>query len=191
MVIAGFFFTVGAAINAGAQDLAMLYVGRVLLGFGVGFANQSVSHPVYVHLVSQNCLVSELPFVIAPSKLCTFKTLHQSTHVAQTVLPVFLTANCTQHVSSNCISTCNVELVTCTLMLISTSPISFPCCCRCPCTCLRSHLHAGGELSTSSSRPSPSLALWQLHASTTAQSAATGDGVCPWVWLPFPGLSWV
>lgn len=43
MVIAGFWFTVGAAINAGARDLAMLYIGRVLLGFGVGFANQSVS----------------------------------------------------------------------------------------------------------------------------------------------------
>lgn len=43
MVIAGFWFTVGAAINAGARDLAMLYIGRVLLGFGVGFANQAVS----------------------------------------------------------------------------------------------------------------------------------------------------
>ena len=71
MVIAGFFFTIGAAINAGAQDLAMLYVGRVLLGFGVGFANQSVSHPAYVHLVSQNFFVSEPPFVITPSGFCT------------------------------------------------------------------------------------------------------------------------
>ena len=39
MVIAGFWLSVGAAISAGAQDLAMLYVGRVLLGSGVGFAN--------------------------------------------------------------------------------------------------------------------------------------------------------
>lgn len=44
MVIAGFWFTVGAIINCAAQDLVMLYVGRVLLGFGVGFANQSVSN---------------------------------------------------------------------------------------------------------------------------------------------------
>ena len=42
MVIAGFWFTVGAIINCAAQDLAMLYIGRILLGFGVGFANQSV-----------------------------------------------------------------------------------------------------------------------------------------------------
>ena len=42
MVIAGFWFTVGAVINCAAQDLAMLYIGRILLGFGVGFANQSV-----------------------------------------------------------------------------------------------------------------------------------------------------
>ncbi len=32
----------GGALNAGAQNLAMLIVGRVALGFGVGFANQSV-----------------------------------------------------------------------------------------------------------------------------------------------------
>ena len=83
MVIAGFFFTVGAAINAGAQDLAMLYVGRVLLGFGVGFANQSVSHPAYVYLVSQ------YPCFRAPFCDCTFRTLHQSAHVAQTVHLVF------------------------------------------------------------------------------------------------------
>lgn len=44
MVIAGFWFTIGAIINCAAQDLVMLYVGRVLLGFGVGFANQSVSN---------------------------------------------------------------------------------------------------------------------------------------------------
>jgi len=43
MVIAGFWFTIGAVINCAAQDLAMLYLGRILLGFGVGFANQSVS----------------------------------------------------------------------------------------------------------------------------------------------------
>lgn len=46
MVIAGFWFTIGAVINCAAQDLAMLYLGRILLGFGVGFANQSV--PLYL-----------------------------------------------------------------------------------------------------------------------------------------------
>ncbi|KAL2922606.1 Sugar transport protein 13 [Bienertia sinuspersici] len=46
MLIAGCFFIAGVALNAGAQDLAMLIVGRILLGCGVGFANQAV--PVFL-----------------------------------------------------------------------------------------------------------------------------------------------
>ncbi|XP_076942067.1 sugar transport protein 13-like [Bidens hawaiensis] len=46
MLIAGVFFIIGVAFNAGAQDLAMLIVGRILLGCGVGFANQAV--PVFL-----------------------------------------------------------------------------------------------------------------------------------------------
>ncbi|KAK1419286.1 hypothetical protein QVD17_28451 [Tagetes erecta] len=46
MLIAGVFFIIGVALNAGAQDLAMLIVGRILLGCGVGFANQAV--PVFL-----------------------------------------------------------------------------------------------------------------------------------------------
>ncbi|XP_043707405.1 sugar transport protein 13-like isoform X2 [Telopea speciosissima] len=42
MLIAGFFFLGGVALNATAQNLAMLIVGRILLGCGVGFANQAV-----------------------------------------------------------------------------------------------------------------------------------------------------
>ncbi|KAK6913915.1 Major facilitator, sugar transporter-like [Dillenia turbinata] len=42
MLIAGFFFLVGVAFNAAAQNLAMLIIGRILLGCGVGFANQAV-----------------------------------------------------------------------------------------------------------------------------------------------------
>jgi MFS family permease len=40
MLIAGFFFIGGVIFNALAQNLAMLIVGRILLGCGVGFANQ-------------------------------------------------------------------------------------------------------------------------------------------------------
>ena len=40
MLIAGVFFLIGTAFNAAAQDLAMLIIGRILLGCGVGFANQ-------------------------------------------------------------------------------------------------------------------------------------------------------
>eukprot|EP00253_Pinus_taeda_P000286 PITA_00286 len=42
MLIAGLFFLAGVAFNAAAQDLLMLIIGRLLLGCGVGFANQAV-----------------------------------------------------------------------------------------------------------------------------------------------------
>ncbi|CAI9762161.1 unnamed protein product [Fraxinus pennsylvanica] len=42
MLIAGIFFLIGVVFNAAAQDLAMLIIGRILLGCGVGFANQAV-----------------------------------------------------------------------------------------------------------------------------------------------------
>ncbi|CAD5172952.1 unnamed protein product [Musa acuminata subsp. malaccensis] len=42
MLIAGVFFIVGVILNGAAQDLPMLIVGRILLGCGVGFANQAV-----------------------------------------------------------------------------------------------------------------------------------------------------
>nr|GMD63386.1 sugar transport protein 13 [Ipomoea batatas] len=42
MLIAGCFFILGVILNAAAQDLAMLIIGRILLGCGVGFANQAV-----------------------------------------------------------------------------------------------------------------------------------------------------
>lgn len=40
MLIAGIFFLLGVVLNTAAQDLAMLIIGRILLGCGVGFANQ-------------------------------------------------------------------------------------------------------------------------------------------------------
>lgn len=40
MLIAGVLFIVGVIFNGAAQNLAMLIVGRILLGCGVGFANQ-------------------------------------------------------------------------------------------------------------------------------------------------------
>ncbi|XP_021719506.1 sugar transport protein 1-like [Chenopodium quinoa] len=46
MLLGGVFFCAGAIINALAQNVAMLIIGRILLGFGVGFANQSV--PLYL-----------------------------------------------------------------------------------------------------------------------------------------------
>lgn len=39
MVFGGCTFFVGAAINGGAANVAMLILGRLLLGFGLGFTN--------------------------------------------------------------------------------------------------------------------------------------------------------
>lgn len=40
MVLGGSCFFFGALIQCLAEDVAMLYIGRILLGFGIGFANQ-------------------------------------------------------------------------------------------------------------------------------------------------------
>ncbi|KAI9080523.1 hypothetical protein K1719_037489 [Acacia pycnantha] len=46
MFLGGLFFLIGALLNGFALNIAMLIVGRILLGFGVGYCNQSV--PVYL-----------------------------------------------------------------------------------------------------------------------------------------------
>ncbi|KAK4264111.1 hypothetical protein QN277_029445 [Acacia crassicarpa] len=46
MLIGGVLFFAGALFNAFAQAIWMLIVGRMLLGFGIGFCNQSV--PLYL-----------------------------------------------------------------------------------------------------------------------------------------------
>ena len=40
VLIGGETFLCGAAINGAAMNIAMLIIGRILLGIGVGFANQ-------------------------------------------------------------------------------------------------------------------------------------------------------
>ncbi|MCO5609462.1 hypothetical protein L7F22_063688 [Adiantum nelumboides] len=46
ILIGGVSFLVGATLNAFAQNLAMLIVGRIMLGAGIGFGNQAV--PLYL-----------------------------------------------------------------------------------------------------------------------------------------------
>ncbi|XP_054799128.1 sugar transport protein 5-like [Prosopis cineraria] len=46
MILGGCSFLVGGAINGGAENIAMLILGRILLGLGVGFTNQAA--PVYL-----------------------------------------------------------------------------------------------------------------------------------------------
>ncbi|KAF5740226.1 sugar transport protein 5-like isoform X1 [Tripterygium wilfordii] len=50
MVIGGCTFLAGSAVNGGAANVAMLLLGRILLGFGVGFTNQAT--PVYLSEVA-------------------------------------------------------------------------------------------------------------------------------------------
>ncbi|OMP03743.1 Sugar/inositol transporter [Corchorus olitorius] len=42
ILVASIFFLAGAALSASAQNLWMLIIGRILLGFGVGFGNEAV-----------------------------------------------------------------------------------------------------------------------------------------------------
>ncbi|GAV59260.1 Sugar_tr domain-containing protein [Cephalotus follicularis] len=50
MVLGGCTFLVGGAINGGAENIAMLILGRILLGIGIGFTNQAT--PVYLSEVA-------------------------------------------------------------------------------------------------------------------------------------------
>ncbi|KAK6942237.1 Major facilitator, sugar transporter-like [Dillenia turbinata] len=46
IICGGISFLIGAALNAAAQNLAMLLLGRIMLGVGIGFGNQAV--PLYL-----------------------------------------------------------------------------------------------------------------------------------------------
>lgn len=46
IICGGISFLIGASLNAAAQNLAMLILGRVMLGIGIGFGNQVV--PLYL-----------------------------------------------------------------------------------------------------------------------------------------------
>ena len=56
--------------------------------------------------------------------------------------------------------------------------------CRCPCTYQRSPPQGGGVPLTCCSSASASSVSWLQLASTMVQSGLTGDGDCPWDWLP-------
>ena len=64
MQAASVFFLVGVVLNAAARNIAMLIIGRILLGVGVGFANQvhkyrsrlSLSLSLSLHLSSNSIL---------------------------------------------------------------------------------------------------------------------------------------
>lgn len=51
MLFGGVLFLIGALINGFAQHVWMLIVGRILLGFGIGFANQVSIFSLFCFLI--------------------------------------------------------------------------------------------------------------------------------------------
>lgn len=58
MLFGGAVFLTGAILNGAAENVAMLIIGRLLLGVGVGFTNQVfiivrfISHKLYMNYIS-------------------------------------------------------------------------------------------------------------------------------------------
>eukprot|EP01018_Ginkgo_biloba_P011667 Gb_10872 [translate_table: standard] len=74
MLFGGCVFLVGAAINGAAENVAMLIIGRILLGVGVGFANQVIvlhSHRLVNFVVDSDFNAESVPVYLsemAPAK---------------------------------------------------------------------------------------------------------------------------
>jgi MFS family permease len=78
----GLTFLIGAALNGAAENVAMLIVGRILLGVGVGFANQVLlprssvrPSPAY----SSRCCSLLFDFELNYSLICSLLILFHTT----------------------------------------------------------------------------------------------------------------
>ena len=64
IMLGGVIFFAGGALNGGAENIAMLILGRILLGLGVGFTNQvSICLKIYLFrlkLKSTNVIYSSI-----------------------------------------------------------------------------------------------------------------------------------
>lgn len=60
MLFGGVLFCAGAIINAAAKNVEMLIIGRILLGFGIGFANQVPSSVFCSVLTPQRAMAKHL-----------------------------------------------------------------------------------------------------------------------------------
>jgi len=49
MFLGGLFFLIGALLNGFAHNIAMLIIGRLFLGFGVGYCNQVSIIKYHIH----------------------------------------------------------------------------------------------------------------------------------------------
>uniref|UniRef100_A0A7C9CSY5 Major facilitator superfamily (MFS) profile domain-containing protein n=1 Tax=Opuntia streptacantha TaxID=393608 RepID=A0A7C9CSY5_OPUST len=62
IICGGLCFLVGATLNAAAQNLAMLLLGRIMLGFGIGFGNQvCVLSSSYPFILIANQSITNFP----------------------------------------------------------------------------------------------------------------------------------
>lgn len=87
MTVGGVAFLIGAIINGAAVNIAMLIIGRLMLGVGVGFANQvKYIHPRKAVLYIVSGIQGFCSFHENPDKLllwryrwfqCTFQKWHQ------------------------------------------------------------------------------------------------------------------
>lgn len=65
MLIGGVVFFVGSILNGAATNMEMLIIGRLLLGVGVGFANQVflaiiISNPINLNFINMLCSITIL-----------------------------------------------------------------------------------------------------------------------------------
>ena len=67
----GLTFLIGAALNGAAKNVAMLIVGRILLGIGVGFANQVLAYYSITH--RHRSIVSPSPRICIHIIIFAFK----------------------------------------------------------------------------------------------------------------------
>jgi MFS transporter, SP family, sugar:H+ symporter len=63
MLSGGVVFLVGAVINGCAKDVTLLIVGRILLGIGVGFANQVIKSFCNFYSPTMSCVIIEIVYV--------------------------------------------------------------------------------------------------------------------------------
>ncbi|KAJ3679585.1 hypothetical protein LUZ60_017596 [Juncus effusus] len=83
MLLGGAMFFAGAALNGAAVNIAMLIIGRMLLGFGVGFTNQAT--PVYLAEMApprwRGAFTGGFQFFLALGNLVANLTNYGSSHI--------------------------------------------------------------------------------------------------------------
>lgn len=77
IICGGISFLIGAALNAAAVNLAMLLLGRIMLGVGIGFGNQ-VPFFILKHFLMTNTKIINIFKYKCNLKLCFTSKTHDS-----------------------------------------------------------------------------------------------------------------